>query len=397
MGTSIVLAVSLAGPTSFAQKSRKPRTKPPAQTSAPANADFDDLVKRADEARLSERFDEAIELYGKALQSRPKWPDGWWYVGAIFYERDSYQQGRDAFRNLVALEPNRGEAWAMLGLCQFQTGEYERAVVSLQRGRSIGLTGNKELESVVRYHTALLYIRFEQFEIAYDILREFMQIGNESPKVVEAFGLTMLRMPFLPKETPADKREQVLLAGKAGFNMAARRFDQARAAFDLLLARYPNEPNVHYAFGVFMMGQDADASLKEFKRELEISPSHFPAMVQMAFEYLKRDQFNEGLPLAEKAVQLAPKMYAARNVLGRILLELGQVARSIAELEEGVRLAPASPEMHFALARAYTRAGRKDEAARERETFKKLQDEYSQRDVPKTGNESEKNPDKPKP
>src|SRR5678815_5997488 len=83
-------------------------------------------------------------------------------------------------------------------------------------------------------------------------------------------------------------------------------------------------------------------------------------------------------PLAEKAVQLAPKLYAARNVLGRVLLELGQVEKSIRELEEGVKLAPASPEMHFALARAYTRAGRKEDAARERETFKKLQDEYSQ-------------------
>ena len=35
--------------------------------------------------------------------------------------------------------------------------------------------------------------------------------------------------------------------------------------------------------------------------------------------------------------------------------------------------------MHFALARAYTRAGRKEDAARERETFKKLQDEYNQK------------------
>jgi len=35
--------------------------------------------------------------------------------------------------------------------------------------------------------------------------------------------------------------------------------------------------------------------------------------------------------------------------------------------------------MHFALARAYTRAGRKDEAAREREIFKGLQDEYNKK------------------
>jgi tetratricopeptide (TPR) repeat protein len=393
---SIVLAALLdCSSTCVAQGKRKPRPKAPAQAAPQASADFDHLVKQADDARLAERFDEAVDLYLKALKERPKWPDGWWYIGAIFYEKDFYEKGRDAFQNVVALEPDRAMAWGMLGLCQFQTGEYEPAVISLQRARALGLKENKELESVVRYHTALLYIRFEQFEVAYDILREFVTVGNESSKVVEAFGLTLLRLPFLPKEAPADKREQVLLAGRAGYSMAARRLDQARTAFDTLLARYPNEPNVHYAFGVFMLSQDADTSMKEFKRELEISPNHFPALVQMAFEYMKRDQFTEGLPLAEKAVQLAPKMYAARNVLGRILLELDQVDRAVKELEEGVKLAPSSPEMHFALARAYTRAGRKEDAARERELFKKLQDQYSQRDVPKTAVEPSQNQPKP--
>ena len=39
--------------------------------------------------------------------------------------------------------------------------------------------------------------------------------------------------------------------------------------------------------------------------------------------------------------------------------------------------------MYFALARAYTRAGKKPEAARARETFKKLQDEYNQKRQPR--------------
>jgi tetratricopeptide (TPR) repeat protein len=362
-----------------AQSTRTARPKQSPQTQAGAEVEFERFVKLADEARLAARLDDAISLYGKALNIRPKWPDGWWYVGAIFYEKDLYPQARDAFQNLVALEPQRGPAWAMLGLCLFQTGDYERAATSLQRGKSLGVNDNSELAGVVLYHIGLLYIRFEYFENAFDTLAELLRAGNASPKVVEAFGLTMLRMPYLPKEIPAAQREKILIAGQAGINMAARRQEQARAAFDTLLAQYPNEPNVHYGFGVFMLSQDADIGLKEFKRELEISPNHYPSMVQMAFEYLKRDQYNDALPLAEKAVQLAPKLYAARNVLGRVLLELGQVDRSIKELEEGVKLAPSSPEMHFALARAYTRAGRKADAARERETFKKLQDEYNQK------------------
>jgi predicted Zn-dependent protease len=93
----------------------------------------------------------------------------------------------------------------------------------------------------------------------------------------------------------------------------------------------------------------------------------------MAFEYLKRNEYETALPLAEKAAQLAPNLYPARNALGRLLLELGQVERAVRELEEGARLAPSVPEMHYALARAYTRAGRRQDAARARETFQRLE------------------------
>jgi tetratricopeptide (TPR) repeat protein len=389
-----IFLASAAGVSAQPQgRSRSKRAPVKSQSPVRPDAAYDEAVKLGDEAREAGRLDEAVQQYAKALKLRPKWVDGWWYVGAIFYEQDHFSEARDSFGNVVALEPTRGPAFGMLGLCQFQLREYDRAIISLQRGRSLGLGGNQELESVVRYHTALLYIRFEQFEIAYDILSEFIAVGNDSPKVIEAFGLTILRMPFLASEMPPEKREQVLIAGRAGFNMAARRPDEARVAFDQLLKLYASAPNVHYAFGVFLMNQDADAALKEFQRELEISPEHQPAMVQMAFEYLKRDDLEKALPLAEKAVQLAPKMFPARNVLGRVLLDLGQLDRAIKELEEGTRLAPNSPEMHYALGRAYRRAGREADAKREVALFQKLQDQYNaRRNAQLTGGEPDNKP-----
>jgi tetratricopeptide (TPR) repeat protein len=362
------------------QGTQDPKVSPDQKTA------FDNAVKLADDARMTGSFDVAIQHYSEAVRIRPQWSDGWWYLGAIYYEKDLYPQARDAFSRLVALEPRRGPAWAMLGLCQYQTRELESAVTSLQHVFSLGLDGNKELESVVRYHAALLYIHFEQFEFAYDVLRE-QPLTNSSPKVVEAFGLIMLRLPLLPHEVPADKRDQVLLAGQAGFYMATLRVDEARKAFNDLVARYPDDANVHYSFGVFMTHQDIDIALKEFYRALELNPQHQAAMVQIAFEYLKRREYDTALPLAEKSVELKPNMYAARNVLGRVLLELGQTARAVSELEAGVRLAPESPQMHFALARAYARAGRKQEAENENAIFKKLQEKYKQQsEASKTGN-----------
>src|SRR5918994_7800544 len=109
MLVAVLLICSAPG---VAQPTRKARPKKQTQTpTARTNASFERFVKLADEARQAERFEEALSLYGEALKIRPKWPDGWWYVGAIFYQKDLYPQARDAFQNLVALEPERGPAW----------------------------------------------------------------------------------------------------------------------------------------------------------------------------------------------------------------------------------------------------------------------------------------------
>jgi tetratricopeptide (TPR) repeat protein len=335
-------------------------------------AAVNEIIKRATEAREADRLDDAILLYQQALQMQPDWPGGWWYLGAILYEKDRYAEARDAFRYLASIEPKNGPAWAMLGLCEFQTREYDRALVDLQRGRLLGIGSHEEITSVVAYHVGILMTRFEQFEVGFDVLMAFARQQNESPKVIEAFGLNILRMPFLPSEAPADKRELILMAGRAAYHMAARRVEEARKEFEELITRYAQAPNLHYAYGVLLLSQQPDAALEEFRRELEISPAHVPAMLQIAFEYLKRGDYAAGLPFAEKSVQLAPKLFPARNAIGRILLEKGDVARAVKELEIGAQLAPDSPEMHFALARAYARAGRKEEAARERALFIQL-------------------------
>jgi Flp pilus assembly protein TadD len=52
---------------------------------------------------------------------------------------------------------------------------------------------------------------------------------------------------------------------------------------------------------------------------------------------------------------------------------MGETEAGVRELEVAVRLAPDSPETHFALARAYAKAGRTEDAARERAAFAELE------------------------
>jgi predicted Zn-dependent protease len=179
-------------------------------------------------------------------------------------------------------------------------------------------------------------------------------------------------VPKLPSEVPEALKPVVAEAGRAAFYQGARRIPEATKAYEDLTRTHPGHPNVHYAFGVFLLSEDPERALSEFRQELAVSPGHVFARLHLAFEYIKRSDYDAALPFAEEAVRLTPESFAARNALGRVLIEKGDLSRGIGELEAGVKIAPDSPEMHFALARAYGQAGRAAEADKARAEFRRL-------------------------
>ena len=60
-------------------------------------------------------------------------------------------------------------------------------------------------------------------------------------------------------------------------------------------------------------------------------------------------------------------------MLGRALLANDDPSRAAAELEEAIKLAPNEADAHFSLATAYSRLGKKEDAAREQAVFKRLE------------------------
>jgi tetratricopeptide (TPR) repeat protein len=374
--TASLAAAPRADQLQSAQAARPAAARPPAapkpRASAASSAAFDRLAQQAEAAREAQRLDEANGFYEKGLKLRPTWVEGHWYLGANSYELDRYDIARDAFRRVVQLQPDNGAAWTFKGLCEFQLKNYDEALANLLRGRSLGIGQAKGLVSVARYHTGLLFNRNEQHEQALQTLKDFAQEGDDGPRIIEALGLAALRIPLLPADVPGPKREMVMLAGRAAYYTAARFNAAAKKAYEELVARYPEAPNVHYAYGVFLTGEEPDAAVEQYEAELKVSPRHPWAKMQLAFEYIRRGEWDNARPWAQQAVEEAPTVFVARRALGQVLLEQGDIEGAVRELEAGAKMAPDSAAMRFALARAYRRAGRSAEAEREQIEFARL-------------------------
>jgi tetratricopeptide (TPR) repeat protein len=351
-----------------------------AQQPAPS---IERIQKQAEAARAAKRVDEAIQLYKRGVALKPSWDEGWWGLGTLYYELDRFDEGRTAFRRLTVIKPDVGLPWAMLGLCEFETKHYEEALQHLRRGTDLGVDQDQNISGVAHYHLALLLTRFTEYEASMKLLSVFAQQNINNPSYVEAMGIAALRKPLLPAEVPPAEHQLVMDTGRVMYDAAALRTTEAAAEFKILLDKYPDTPNIHYLYGSFLLFSDADGALAQLEKELEISPAHVPAMVTIANEYIQRKQYKEALPFAKKAVELEPQSFPAHTVYGRVLVEGDlDLQRGLAELEEARKLAPTSPQVRIALATAYTKAGRKEDAAREREAFSKLRQQIDAKTAP---------------
>jgi tetratricopeptide (TPR) repeat protein len=347
------------------------RVPPPSVQPVPAS--FDTLVARAGTAREEGRFEEAIDLYRQALEQNPPWLEGRWALATLLYDADRFAEAAPHFGAVIAAHPDDSLALALFGLCAARVGDHKDALAALMKARALGIP-NPEVVSVVNYQAAVLLNQAGDPDGALEILRKFAMDGDDSPPVIQAFGLFTLRLPLLPGEIPPEKREMILLAGRAGYHMArARRTAIGRLAVEELVSRYPAEPNVHFALGMYLLPDDPAAALAALRRELTVSPDHHVAMIQIAFAELKRGRGTDALPMAERAAELAPNVPAAHLALGRSRLAVGEVEGAVAAMEAAVGLAPENPRLHFALAQAYQQAGRTDDATREKQEFLRLE------------------------
>ena len=352
--------------------------QPQARPAGTPGSSFEQLSRAADQARAQNHDDEAISLYERALELQPEWDEGLWNVSSLLYEKEHYAEARDRLRGFVADQPKAGMGWALLGLSEFQTREYARALDHLRQGMTLGTGGSQGMARSVFYYAAVLLTRFEMYDESQRLLFEMARSGQTESFLVEPVGLAALRMPLLPDEVPYDRREMVRLAGEAALAANDQHRDDAEKLFRQMAAGFPNEPGAHFLYGAFLMDLRPEEGIREMKRELEISPFHVPARVRLAEEYVKEGRVEAALALAAEAVKLDPEDASTHLAWGEALSAKGDLSGAVRELEAARHRAPDTVGIRWALFRAYNAAGRSQDAAREKEAIEKLAQTGSQ-------------------
>ncbi len=338
----------------------------PLFTCAQQSPNFDELAADATAAREQGNVPQAVQLYQQAVQLRPAWPDGWWYLGMLQYGNDAYAPAADALTHYINLTPNAGPALALRGLCEFEQAQYPQALEDLQHAIALGAANEPRNAGIIFYHEALLLTRLGRYEEALGKYTALVKHGGISADVVAGIGLAGLRMPVLPRDLDSSQQQLVLKVGQAAASVMNGDLNAGRQAFQSIFTLFPTTPNIHYLYGYLLFTADPAEAIVQFRKELEVSPSSAVAHSMLAWALSMQGDFAAALPSAQKSVDEDPSLAVTQLVLGKDLVETGDVTAGLAHLEAVLKIDPQNLEAHIALAKAYSELGRKDDARRER-------------------------------
>ena len=329
-----------------------------------------------------------IQLYGLHSTTEPP-PNGeLWKLAMLDYSSGKFSEAISSLKTWVVDHPDDGTAWAVMGLSEFEMKDYDNALIHLQRGQQLGLKGTAEAIQLARYRLAGLLNRTGEFDRALELLAHEETSGPLAEGIKITRGMSLLRIPMLPEEMQAPDTPLLESAGEIAALMQQSKYDEAFAKFQPLLKDHSDTPFLHYSFGTALAVLSRyDAAEEQMRMESKISPKSELPWVSLASIELREHRPSEALGFAQQALNLAPNSAEAHYMLGRAQLELGHTDIAIQQLEAAGKIAPASPEIHFNLAKAYAKANQPKKADAERAIFVRLNAlEEKQRDL--TGNQS---------
>ena len=246
---------------------------------------------------------------------------------------------------------------------------------------------DKDLKIRIGFDAVRCAMTLNQTGLAVDFLR---LLNREFPRAPEVLYLTVHIYSDLSLRASQELADVAPSSNEAHQLNAESlevqgKWDEAAAEYRRILEHNPRAIGIHFRLGRLLLSKPdpdtstADQAKAEFQQELEIDPTNAGAEYVLGELARQAQQIPVAIEHFTRATRLDAGFGDAFLGLGMALVLNKQYSDAIPPLETAVKLQPANPAGHYQLAIAYGHAGRKEDAKREaalqRETAEKIDQE----------------------
>ena len=254
-----------------------------------------------------------------------------------------YSASAGHLKEWLRKNPGNGTGWAVLGLNEFALSEFDNALIHLDRGAQLGLSGSPESLQSARYTFGILLIR-RGIRPGLRCARLGVEKRTTGREGGLRSGLALLRRTEIPGQAKQQESGLISSAGKIAILLGNSQYDVAFPEFRRLIEKEnPSAPFFHYAYGTALLAvSEFDEASAQMKAEMAISPASELPYVRLASIALRQHHFDDAITWSRHALLIAANSAEGHYLLGRASLESGDDVTALRELETASRLSPSS-------------------------------------------------------
>lgn len=307
----------------------------------------------------------AAAEYRRVIGLDPKKTAARFYLGTSLAEMKKLDEAAAAFHELLKIDPDHFMGNYYLARILTELKQYDEAEAGFKKTLSL----RPHIESVM-IELAVLYERQGKIPQAIEVYRNFIDLFPARLQARIKLGELYLREQrhddaekAFQEALALDDRNREVRMTLGLIHLERGQHEKAIEKFSALIREYPTEYRLIYLLGTTYEEIKDDAKALETLRGIPASAEQFgSAQIRIGMILKKQRRVTEAVDSLLQAIRKkgdAPNLYA---FLASIYEEEKQYAAAEGLIREGLRIIPASVDLHFSLGVLFEKTGRFDES-----------------------------------
>lgn len=351
-----------------------------------AIAQQDDSVERYAEegqsALAAGRYADAEKAFAKLRDLEPTVAEVHANLGLIYFQERKFAEAIPALRQALKLKPSLAKSRDLLVLSLSETGQYKEAVPGLEK--CFHRSAESEMKRMCGLELQRAYSGLKNDSQAVDVALELNRLFPDDAEILYQTGKVYGNIAFLTMEKLARAAPNSiwrhLAAAEAHESQGS--YDQAIQEYHEVLRLDPNRPGIHYRIGRSLLGRfwqhqsqdDLPAAQKQFEQELQSDPANASAAYELGELHRRAREMREAERYFDQALRYYPNFPEAQVAMAAVLLDKNQPQQALEHAQRAVTVDPENEVAWFRLAKVQRALGNVAEQQKALAQYRRLHD-----------------------
>lgn len=327
----------------------------------------------------------ALDLSSESVKSNPDSLEALNLLGSTQMAVGDKAASVSTFEKMIQLAPQSPDAHLNLALAQISANQLNAARTNLQKAIRLK-------PDLIRAQYSLMQLELadRKYEPARQIARQIQTLQPKSPIGFSSEADILMAQKKYAQAIKLYEQAFARGAGSTGLiklhraNYFAGNKTVADQHLKTLLKQHPTDSvaRLYAAEALTSSGRIREA-ITHYEELLKVKPNDIVALNNLAGLYYQEGD-SRALPMAEKALKLAPNKPPILDTLGWMLVEKGELARGLALLRNAASQAPNALTIRYHYAVALARSGKGVDSKKELESIINTRKEFPELDSAKS-------------